>query len=168
MDQLIVKLGIDWKLLLAQAVNFAILVYILQRYAFKPLMKSLKGRQEEIAKASAQAREVESRLKEAESVKHDILEKARRDGEVKVKEAVKDAARLHDEKLGEAHAEAERIIAQGAAVLEKERVALRGELKKDMGALVVAAVEKAVGDVIDEKAQKKLSDDALTALRNAK
>jgi len=168
MQELITKLGIDWKLLAAQVVNFAILVYILQRFVFKPVLKALESRREQIEKNAKQGDEVEQKLKEAEALKEEVLAKARKDSALIVKEAEQSAAKLKETKLAETKAEADKMIALGKAKVEQDRTALREELRKEMGSLVALAVEKTVGDVIDQHAQKKLTEEAIAIIKDAK
>ena len=165
MADLITKLGIDWKLLLAQVVNFGILVYILQRFVFKPIVAALNERQNKIKENIQLGEEIKKKLAEAEEAKAEVLKKARLDGDKILKEAEKNATKLKEEKLHETRAEALTLIAQGRAQIEKDRASLRTELKKETGQLISLAIEKSMGDIIGESAQAKLRDQAVSSLK---
>ncbi|MCK4891918.1 MAG: hypothetical protein KAS78_04575, partial [Candidatus Pacebacteria bacterium] len=60
------KLGLDYKLIIAQAVNFVLLLIILQRLAYKPILKMLNDRTEKIDKSLKQAEQIKEELKKTE------------------------------------------------------------------------------------------------------
>jgi len=165
MSELFSKLGIEWQLLLAQVVNFAILAYILQRFVYKPLVKSLNERREAIAKNAEQGEEIALKLKEAEILKEELLAKARTESEKILKDATLFATKIKEEKLQETQNESALIIASAKKQIEQDRNNLRNELKKEIGTVVALAVEKVVGDVADTHAQKKLVDEAMSIIR---
>ncbi len=104
MSQLFANFGVDWKLLVAQVVNFAILFYLLKRFAYQPILAMLQKREDLVRKgledAEAAGRELQSvhteaksihadakkeahaLLLEAQSEGHTLVEEARREGEV--------------------------------------------------------------------------------------
>jgi F-type H+-transporting ATPase subunit b len=167
MQELVLKLGIDWKLLIAQAVNFAILVYVLQRFVYKPIVKALNGRQEDISKAAHQGEEIEAKLKETEALKEEVLAKARQESDKILKSAEEFALTIKEAELEKTKKEVEKMIASGKAQIESDRASLRSELKKEMGQLISLAVEKTVGDVVDASGQKKLAEEALEVMKHA-
>lgn len=167
MEELIHKLGIDWKLLIAQGVNFAILVYILQRFVFKPIVKALNSRQEDISNNDKSGEVIEAKLKETDILREEILAKARQDSDKIMKSAEQSALSLKEEELHKTKLEVEKMIFQGKAQIESDRATLRGELKKEMGTLISLAIEKTVGDVVDHSGQKKLAEEALEIMKHS-
>lgn len=76
MNQLLSQLGIDWKLLLSQAVNFFILLIVLTFFVYKPLIKIIKQRNARIKEGLDKAEEADIRLKDIDNI-----------GKKKIKEA---------------------------------------------------------------------------------
>ena len=70
------QLGINWKLLLSQAVNFFILLIILRLFAYKPLLSVMKKRNERIKEGLEKADQADIRLKEVDGIAKDHLKKA--------------------------------------------------------------------------------------------
>lgn len=68
MGQLLGQLGIDWRLLLSQAVNFFLLLLILRLFVYKPLVNVLKERRQKIEEGLAKAKEAEERLHEVDEI----------------------------------------------------------------------------------------------------
>ena len=69
MDEILEVFGINWKLLLIQSVNFGILLLVLWRFLYRPLVKIMGERQSVIAKGVQNARDAEERLKSIEEEK---------------------------------------------------------------------------------------------------
>ena len=68
MQQLLDQLGINWSLLLSQAVNFALLLIVLRVFAYRPLLKLLHDRREKIEGGLVKAEEAERRLHEVDEI----------------------------------------------------------------------------------------------------
>ena len=79
MSELFSKLGIDWRLLVAQLANFLILLFVLRRFAYKPLLKLLEERKQRIADGLANAQKAKSNLEEAEKERQEIISTAKKE-----------------------------------------------------------------------------------------
>jgi F-type H+-transporting ATPase subunit b len=71
------NLGIDWKLLVAQVVNFAVVLLVLKRFAYQPMLKLLDERTAKIEKGLADAENAGKKLSEIEIQEKAILMEAR-------------------------------------------------------------------------------------------
>jgi F-type H+-transporting ATPase subunit b len=71
------SLGLDWKLLLAQMVNFGLLFVVLKKVLYKPLMKAIDDRNKKIEDSITNSKKIEERLKKVEEESEKVLEKAR-------------------------------------------------------------------------------------------
>ena len=165
--ELLSKLGIDWKILIAQLVNFGILAFVLTYYLYRPIIKVLEKRRNEIERNKNISGKMDAKLKEIEASKDKVLKDARVQSETIIKSAEKSAAALRDELLNATKKEQEKMIIQGQKRLEEERVKLVSQIKHDVGAVIGEAIERTVGDFVDEGAQKKLATGALRALEKA-
>src|SRR3989338_792281 len=108
MQELFSNLGIDWKILLAQIINFAILLFILQKFAYKPIVKMLNSRREEIEKADKHASEIDARIKNIEETKEAALAEARKESTKMIKKAETNAVEAAEKIMADAKAEATR------------------------------------------------------------
>lgn len=157
-------LGIDWKLLLAQIVNFLILLVLLTKFLYKPIVKILDTRTEKI----------EAGLKAAEKSQKD-LEKADVDAEKIREKAYEDANEILVNAKAEASAEAKQIVskvetqakeirkyAAEEALQSKDKAMkdARGELSN----LVTLALGKIIGEQLGEAAKQKMTKDAIKKL----
>ena len=76
MSELVNQLGIDWKLLLAQGVNFVILLFVLTKFVYKPLMKMVEARRQKIELGVKGGEKAEQIIKQAEQEKVGIIQEA--------------------------------------------------------------------------------------------
>jgi len=72
------QFGINPLLLLAQVVNFAVLLFILKRFLYKPILKVLEERKKRIEESLKNAEEIEKRLVETAELEEEILAKSAR------------------------------------------------------------------------------------------
>ncbi|MCL4200616.1 F0F1 ATP synthase subunit B, partial [Patescibacteria group bacterium] len=106
------KLGIEPSLLLAQVVNFLVIMVVLQKLLYKPILTMLEKRKKEIAEGlhlTQKMREEEERLKEKQEK---ALAKAREDALQIIEDAKKQAKETEKELVAEAHTQAAAIIAR--------------------------------------------------------
>ena len=78
MAELIEKLGINWKIFLAQVVNFVILLFVLKKIAFDPFLKTLEERNKKVKEIEDREKEIEERLKNLEAKEKEVLERAKK------------------------------------------------------------------------------------------
>jgi len=161
MQELISKLGIDWKLLIAQIVNFLVLLFVLYKFAYGPILAMLEKRQKKIEKGLADAEEAHKKLQESEEKQKEILKKARTEANVIVEKAHIQAEKSKSEIAVEAKAQAEKILANAKIEIEREKEKTIGEIKSEIGSLVVAAAEKIIGEKMDGEKDKKLIERSL-------
>lgn len=148
MDQLLEAFGIDWKLLIAQAVNFGLLLVVLWYFLYKPVMKTLDERAARIAKGVEDAQRAEEKLAGADTAAADIVAKA--DTEAgEILSSARDAAGTERARLvKEAEARAAAIAADAEArAAEASAKALR-DSEKEIARLATLAAAK----VLQEKA----------------
>lgn len=162
MSQLITQLGIDWKLLIAQIINFLVLLFVLWKFAYGPIVAMLERRQKKIEKGLKEADEAHKKFAEAEAKYGDILREARTEAKGIIEKARKQAERSKSEIAGAASAQAEKIVADAKAEIAREKENMISEIKSEIGGLVVTATEKIIGEKIDEKKDKELIKESLS------
>jgi F-type H+-transporting ATPase subunit b len=165
MADLFAQLGISWKLLIAQIVNFTILALVLTKFLYKPIIKNLDERKQRVAGDIAKSLELEAKLKEADVAKEKVLSEARLDSEKLLKETEKSATELKAVLTKDASEEVAKIRDEAKKQIASDKEKVMQELKKDLGGLVALSVEKAIGDVADKATQDKLVNEAV---KNAK
>ena len=156
--------GWNWKLFLSQVISFCIVAYLLQRFAYKPILAVLEERRRKIEEGQLNAEKIKKELAEAEKRYQEILAKANADGQKMIDEARESAAHLSERKQQEAVAAAEQIIskAREAAAIEHDRT--MESLKHELGRLVVETTAKVTEKVLTPDDQRRLQEEAARQL----
>lgn len=161
MSELLAKLGIDWKLLIAQIINFLILLFVLYKFAYGPILAILEKRQKKIEKGLAEAEEARKKLEESKKRQKEILQKARHEAKEIVEKAHIQAEKMKSEITETAKKQAEKIIQEARKDIEMEKEKTISEIKSEIGELVVAATERVVGEKMDSEKDRELIEKSL-------
>jgi len=138
------SLGIDWKLLLSQIVNFLILLFVLKRFLYGPIVKMLSDRRDKVAKSMEDAKAAEEKLALAEQESKKILDKAVNEADLIAKAAKKSAQDEASKILVDASEKAQKISQNAKTSAEREKDMIVEKAKKDLAQLVTIATEKII------------------------
>jgi F-type H+-transporting ATPase subunit b len=163
MDALIQALGINWKSLLAQVVNFGLLFFLLWKFAYPKILKTLQERTARIEKSMQFADEVEKKLREADQEIGSKLKSAQQEALAIVDASRKEAAALRTEELERTKAELGSLRDRHLRDLEREKAEMVAAVRSEATDLVIAAVSQitrqAMTEVVDQElAQQTIAD----------
>ena len=147
-------------LFLSQVISFAIVAFLLRRYAYKPIVAVLEDRRRTIEQSQLNAEKIKKELAEAEKRYQEILAKANQDAQRMIDEARQSSAHLAERKQQEAIAAAEQIIAKAREASSIEHDRQMEALKRELGRLVVDTPAKVTGKVLTSEDQKRLQEEA--------
>ena len=142
--------------LIAQIVNFLILVGILTKFAYKPLMQALAERQNKIAENIDSAERVRKEAEELKSGYQEQLSQARLQAQAIVEKAEKLAEETKEEILQQARVESARILKTAQEEVARERTLALAQLKGEVVALSMAAATKIIEKNIDNETNATL------------
>jgi len=161
MDSFIATFHIDWKILIAQAVNFAIVLVILYMFALKPLKKILNERTTTIEGGISDAKANAEILKNTKKEYDSIVAKARTEAHEIFQEGKKEAEAKKAEMLVLAQKDVEVMINNGKKTLESEKIKMVEEAKSEIVSLVVKATEK----LLESNTDKSIDEKALNQIK---
>ncbi len=164
MQELLTQFGINWELLLAQAVNFFILLVILKIFAYKPVMKMLDDRRKKIQEGLEASEESKKKLAETSVQEALILRKANDQAISVVDAAEAEAALQAKNMLDAAHTKSEQVIASGQRKLEEERQELSLDVRRHAEELVRLSIERVIGKLTPAERERLLVAEALQEL----
>ena len=144
MEQLFAAFGIDWKLLIAQAVNFGVLFVLLTYVLYKPTMKMLDERRAKVAQGVKDAEAAEKKLKEADATVAGVLKSAEGEAEGIVASARENAGAEKVRILKEAEERAVAVAADAEARAKEVAAKTLRESEKEIARLAILAAEKAM------------------------
>lgn len=142
MESIISTFHIDWKIIIAQVVNFGIVFAVLYIYALKPLSKLMVERSEKINKGITDAKTNADVLSQTQKEYEETLRKARAEAQKVFDDGKKEAQAKKESMLADAKAEVNTIIENGKKTLEAEKVKMVEEAKNELASLAILAAEK--------------------------
>lgn len=163
--EILKNFGFDPVLLTAQIINFLIILYLLKRFLFKPILLTLKKREDEIDKGLKNAEEGKKVLEEALEKEKDILSKARAESEKIISEANSRAAKKSEEALEKAKMDTQRLIDQAKESLERDRKDAEAELEERVTKLAIEILEKSLGKILSKKEQALITEKAIREIK---
>jgi F-type H+-transporting ATPase subunit b len=147
--EILAKLGIDWKLFIAQIINFAILLLVLRRFAYRPMLAFLEERTERIDKGLKDADAAHQKLSEMEQKEREVLDQARKEAKALIEKAEVFGKQNYEKTLSKAEADVARLMEQSQTKMEVEQVRLLSDAKAQLAELVMLTTEKVLQEKID-------------------
>jgi F-type H+-transporting ATPase subunit b len=143
------NIGVDWKLLLAQVVNFALLFLILKRYAYKPMLAMMDERTTKIEKGLSDAAAAAKKLQEVAQEEKTILAAARTDAKKLLSEAGEAASKRDAMKLLETEGRVKKLLADAEVKIAEDRSKMLAEAKGELAETVALAVERILKEKVN-------------------
>jgi len=151
--------GVDWTHLVAQIVSFGIVCVVLYLLAYKPILRILEARREQIASGLANAEKIKAELVRIDAERLEILSKADAEGKRLIDEARAAAARVQAEETRKAIAAAEQVLVRAREATERDRAQMLADLKREVGRLVVQTTAAVTGKILTADDHRRLSEE---------
>ncbi len=151
--------GVDWQHLGAQIISFSIVCAVLYKFAYQRIFTMLEQRREQIAQGIANAEKIEAELSKTEAQRLEVLAQAQVQAAQVIEEARAVAARVQLEETKKALAAAEQIMAKAREAAAQDHERMLGELKREVGKLVVQATTAVTGKILTGEDQQRLAEE---------
>ncbi len=154
----------DYGLLFWTGLVFCLLLFLLAKYAWKPILNAVNAREQKIQEALDLADKTRAEMQELQAENEKILKEARSERDALIKDAQEIANKLVDEAKNKAKIEATKIVESAKASISMEKAAAITDLKNQLAGYSLSIAEKIVrGDLASDEKQKalanKLADD---------
>jgi len=157
----IADLGINLPVLIAQFVNFTILLVVLRMLAWGPITKMLDDRRERIRESLSAADAAKVQVADAERRVQEQVETGRREAQSLIAQAQEISNRIQADARTQAQADADATLARARNEIQLERDTAIADLRKEFADLTISAAEKVITTSLDKNAHKRLIDEAL-------
>jgi len=157
---------INWTFV-ANLVNFAILLYLLKRFLYKPALAYLDRRRELIASRMETARQSEERAGQLATQREQELTKAREQARRTLDEARARAEEIIAQSKGTAQQEGERILAEARRQTEQERAQMMDDLRRSYAEIAVLGAERVLDREVKLEDHERLLDELLSEVDEA-
>ena len=151
--------GVDWVHLGAQIISFSIVCLLLYRFAYKQILTMLEERRRQIAQGLANAERIKAELQQTEARRKDVLAQAHAQAATFIEEARNAAQRLLQQETQKAVLAAEQITAKAREAAAQDHERMLGELKREVGRLVVRTSTVVIGRALTPEDQRRLTEE---------
>ena len=154
-------LGINLPSLLAQLINFTLLLVLLTVLAYKPLLRVLDERKKRIQQGLEASEEAQRRLAQTEQEVTRELDKSRQEGQTLIAQAQQMSARIQEEGRQQARAESEQLLQRARSEIQMERDGAIADLRREFADLTIRAAERVIKRSLDRQAHRQLIEEVL-------
>lgn len=160
MDKLINDFSVG--LFFWQIILFVLLLFLLKKFAWKPILNAINEREEGIKNALEEAENARKEMQNLTADNERILKEARAERDTLLKEAREIKEKIISEATGEAQEQANKVVEQAQATIQAEKNAAITDLKNQVAELSIGIAEKVVrAELADKDKQIKLVEDML-------
>jgi F-type H+-transporting ATPase subunit b len=149
----------DIGLIICTAITFLVLVAVLGKFAWGPLLAALKAREESIRRAIEEAQAARVTADQLKTQYERELAQGQEKAQALLAQTSADAQKIRERILKEAEEEAQRLSAMNRRQLEEEKANVLRDIRKEVAGLSVLAAEKLVRHSMNQKAQDELLKD---------
>jgi F-type H+-transporting ATPase subunit b len=153
------RFGVDWAHFISQCISFAIVAFLLQRYAYKPILTMLEERKKRIKEGLDNADKIKQELANTQTKTHEIMVQAGQQAAKMIEEARAAAAKVQEQETQKAIAAAQAIVDKARQATQAEHARMLTELRREVGRLVVDTTTKVTGKVLTLDDQKRLVEE---------
>lgn len=159
-------LSVSYGTMFWMTLAFLVVLFILKKYAWKPILKALKDREDHIEESLQLADKVKKEMKELQTSNEKLLVDARTERDNMIKEARETKNTIVSEAKGIAGEEADKIIAAARLAIQNEKMMALTELKNEVGKLSLEIAEKVIRhELSDSKSQNELVEKLLNEVK---
>lgn len=164
MTDLFSKLGIDGQLLTAQLINFAILIIILRKLLYRPMLDMFQKRKNTISRSLKEAKKIEEDFKNLEHVREMEMREARVQSKALMSKTTIAAEEQKARILAEAKSASEKIANEAKSIIRLQKERMLKDLEKEAGSMAVLMVEKFFKKNMTKEEQEKIAKDIVSAM----
>ncbi len=155
------KLGINPLLLIAQIVNFLLLLWILNKFLYKPILKLFRERSSKIEDGIKTAETLKKQAAEADERHRQLIEEAKKEAHRIIEQATKLGDEEKKKIIEIANEESRKIVERTMQEIKAEKQNIMAEIKKEVGEMVVTLSADLIRKKLDEKSQRSLIEEAI-------
>lgn len=161
------QLGIDWKLLGAQILNFIILLYLLKRFVFGHLFATLHARRKKIEEGVHKTEEASQKLQQLQESERKAKERQEREAKELLRRAREEARQKEEQVLQAAQEEKKRREEKAQKELQEELARRKAEFDAALADYAFAITEKFLGEKTGSQKDRKMITDLLKKSKKA-
>lgn len=151
--------GVNWQLLISQIISFCVVAFLLHRFAYKPILTVLEERRQRIQEGLENAEKIKAELAKTEEARKAAMVEAGEQATKLINDAKAAAAQVLEKETQKAMAAAAEIVERARQSSEAELARMKGELRQEVGRLVVETTAKVTGKVLTVDDHQRLIEE---------
>lgn len=163
--ELLEKFGVDAKLLIAQAINFLVILYLLKRFLYKPVLDLLQKRQEAIQEGIENAQAARASLEKAKEEEKRIIRDARQLGEKLLENAKNQKLEILKQAEAETAKKTEKMLIEAKEQIDLEAKEAERRLSESVSELAIEFLRNSSRELFSQKEQEELIKHALKTVK---
>lgn len=156
MEEILGKIGFDWKLALVNFVNVFLIFLVLRKWAFKPIQEIIQKRKNLVDQSLEGARKAEESVAGAKQEQQAILTKAREDAQAVIERAEDESKGIIGAGRVKALKEQEEILHKANLQIKQSQKEAMDEVKAEAASLISLGVKKILAEEVDEKMNERI------------
>jgi len=164
--EILERFGVNPILVAANITNFVILLLILQRFLYKPILKALEERKQKIKVSLEQTEEIETRLAATKEEQEKILKEANAEASKLIAEAGSQAKEMLEGARNQAKETSQEMVRNTRELMAAEKEKMMLELKGGLANILVSAMGRVAGKLLSSEDQKRLLLEAEKEMRS--
>lgn len=166
-EALMTRFGVEWPYLVSQIISFAVVAYLLYRFAFKPVLGTLEERKTRIAEGLRYTEEMKVKLADAEKQHAETVRNASIEGQKIVDEARAAAKSVVERETQQAAQKAQDIVTKAEEAIELDRRKMLAEAREEISRLVVSTASKVLSRELSSDERRRYAESAARDLTEA-
>ena len=164
-QNIVEQFGVNTPMLIAQAINFTLVAFVIYRFGFKGILSTIKEREKQISDSLKHAEKIKLELEETERRQKETLKEASLEAKKTVTGAQEQAKSYIESQKEDARKQAEEIIQKAKESMELERERVLNEAKEEIASLVVLTTGKVLQKELNEEEKSRFSNVAAEELK---
>ncbi len=161
-------MNVELAQILTHIVGFLIVLFILKKFAWGPLLQLMEDRREKIRADFDEADRAKTRAEELVSDYEARLKNIEDEARQKIQEAINEGRRVGAEIKEQAHTEARGIIEKAKGDLARDVATARVQLKEDIVAMTLEATQRIMRESLDDERHRRLINEFIDEVESAK
>jgi len=154
------KFGVDTPLLIAQAINFVIVAFVIWQFALKKILLTIDEREKKIADSLKNAEKIKLELEATEKQQNETLQEASLEAKKTVATAQEQAKSYIEAQKEEARKQAEEIVEKARSAMELERQRVLNDAREEIASLVILTTSKVLQRELGDEEKYRFSESA--------
>lgn len=160
------KIGIDWHLLIAQIINFAVLLWLLSKFLYRPIIERIEADEASLAEADKKSAQLEREKNDFELTQQEQLAQVKEKSEVMISEARQVVEQIRSKAISESERDADSYLRQKRSAVDASQKMAEAAWREEVAAKISTAVLNRLEELISGETRAQLDEYFFRALLN--